>query len=42
MGLFKKLFSILQGDSQEKDIENLSGTSHSQEKNCSEPQIRNL
>ena len=24
MGLFKKLFSILQGDSEEKDIENLS------------------
>ena len=36
MGLFKKLFSILQGDSQEKDIENLSGTSNSQETNCSE------
>lgn len=36
MGLFKKLFSILQGDSEEKDIENLSGTSNSQETNCSE------
>ena len=36
MGLFKKLFSILQGDSQEKDIENLSGTSNSQKTNCSE------
>lgn len=36
MGLFKKLFSILQGDSQKKDIENLSGTSNSQETNCSE------
>ena len=36
MGLFKKLFSILQGDSQEKDIENLSGTSNSQVTNCSE------
>ena len=36
MGLFKKLFSILQGDSQEKDIENLSSTSNSQETNCSE------
>ena len=36
MGLFKKLFSILQGDSQERDIENLSGTSNSQETNCSE------
>ena len=36
MGLFKKLFSILQGDSEEKDIENLSGTSNSQVTNCSE------
>ncbi len=36
MGLFKKLFSILQGDSEEKDIENLSGTSNSQETNCCE------
>lgn len=36
MGLLKKLFSILQGDSEEKDIENLSGTSNSQETNCCE------
>lgn len=36
MGLFKKLFSILQGDSEEKDKENLSGTSNSQETNYSE------
>ena len=36
MGLFKKLFSILQGDSEEKDIEQLSGTSNSQVTNCSE------
>ena len=36
MGLFKKLFSILQGDSEEREIENLSGTSNSQVTNCSE------
>ena len=29
MGLFKKLFFFFLGDSEEKDIENLSGTSNS-------------